>query len=101
MNRQSSLNDTQAHIDSDGKFRAVISQRDPGVPNWLDKGDYPWGVIQMRWNRASDYPDPTIKKVLLAEVRDHLPADTPVVTPEQRRESLRARREGAQLRRIW
>jgi hypothetical protein len=101
VNRQSSLNDTQAHIDSDGKFRAVISQRDPGVPNWLDKGDYPWGVIQMRWNRASDYPDPTIKKVLVAEVRDHLPADTPVVTPEQRRESLRARREGAQLRRIW
>jgi uncharacterized protein DUF1214 len=101
VNRQSSLNDTQAHIDSDGKFRAVISQRDPGVPNWLDKGDYPWGVIQMRWNRASDYPDPTIKKVLVAEVRDHLPADTPVVSPEQRRESLRARREGAQLRRIW
>jgi hypothetical protein len=101
VNRQSSLNDTQAHIDSDGKFRAVISQRDPGVPNWLDKGDYPWGVIQMRWNRASDYPDPTIKKVLVSEVRDHLPADTPVVTPEERREQLRARREGAQLRRIW
>jgi hypothetical protein len=101
VNRQSSLNDTQAHIDSDGKFRAVISQRDPGVPNWLDKGDYPWGVIQMRWNRASDYPDPTIKKVLVSEVREHLPADTPVVTPEERREQLRARREGAQLRRIW
>ena len=101
VNRQSSLNDAQAHIDSDGKFRAVISQRDPGVPNWLDKADYPWGVIQMRWNRASDYPDPTIKKVPVAEVRDHLPADTPVVTPEQRREQLRARREGAQLRRIW
>ena len=83
VNRQSSLNDAQAHIDSDGKFRAVISQRDPGVPNWLDKGDYPWGVIQMRWNRASDYPDPTIKKVLVADVRDHLPADTPVVTPER------------------
>ncbi len=101
VNRQSSLNDWQAHIDSDGKFRAVISQRDPGVPNWLDKGDYPWGVIQLRWNRATDYPDPTITKVLLAEVRDHLPADTPVITAEQRRVLLRARREGAQLRRIW
>ena len=39
VNRQSSLNDAQAHIDSDGRFRAVISQQDPGVPNWLDKGD--------------------------------------------------------------
>lgn len=101
VNRQSSLNDSQAHIDSDGKFRAVISKGDPGVPNWLDKADYPWGIIQMRWNRASDYPDPTIKKVRLVDVRDHLPADTAVVTPEQRQEHLRIRRESAQLRRIW
>lgn len=101
VNRQSSINDSQAHIDSDGRFRAVVSARDPGVPNWLDKGAYPWGVIQMRWNHASDYPDPTIKKVAVAEVRDHLPADTPVVTPAERAERLRHRREGAQLRRIW
>jgi hypothetical protein len=101
MNRQSSLNDTQAHIDGDGRFRAVISRRDPGVPNWLDKADYPWGIIQMRWNRASDYPDPTITKVPFAELRQHLPPDTPVVTSEQRQEQLRRRREGAQLRRIW
>ena len=101
VNRQSSLNDAQAHIDSDGKFRAVISRLDPGVPNWLDKADYPWGIIQMRWNRASDYPDPTIKKVPLADVRAHLPADTPVVTAAQRAEQLQLRRESAQLRQIW
>jgi hypothetical protein len=101
VNRQSSLNDAQAHVDSDGHFRAVISKADPGVPNWLDKADLPWGIIQMRWNHASDYPDPSIKKVPVAEVRDHLPADTPVVTPAERAEQLRLRREGAQLRRIW
>ena len=101
VNRQSSLNDAQARIDADGKFRAVISRLDPGVPNWLDKGDYPWGVIQMRWNRASDYPDPTIQKVPLADVRKHLPPDTPVVTPQQRAQQLRDRREAVQLRRIW
>lgn len=101
MNRQSSLNDAQAHIDSDGKFRAVISRLDPGVPNWLDKADYPWGIIQMRWNLASEYPDPTIKKVPLADVRRHLPEDTPVVTPAERQEQLRVRREGVQLRQIW
>jgi hypothetical protein len=101
VNRQSSLNDFQARIDGDGKFRAVISRLDPEVPNWLDKGDYPWGIIQMRWNQATDYPDPTIKKVAFADIRNHLLADTPVVTPEERREQLRIRREGAQLRRIW
>jgi hypothetical protein len=101
VNRQSSLNDAQARVDRDGKVRFVISKRDPGVPNWLDKADYPWGVIQMRWNRASEYPDPTITKVPVAEVRSHLPADTPVVTPGERQEQLRIRREGAQLRQIW
>ena len=101
VNRQSSLNDAQAHIDSDGWFRAVISKHDPGVPNWLDKADYPWGIIQMRLYRANDYPDPTIKKVPVADVREHLPADTPVVTPEERAAQLRHRRTGAQLRRIW
>lgn len=101
VNRQSSLNDVQAHIDRDGKFRAVISSQDPGVPNWLDKADVPWGIIQMRWNRATDHPDPTIEKVPFARIRDHLPAATPMVTPDERRAQLRLRREGAQLRRIW
>jgi hypothetical protein len=101
VNRQSSLNDVQARIDSDGKFRAVISRFDPGVPNWLDKADFPWGIVQMRINLASDYPDPTVKKVPLAKVRTHLPADTPVVSPAERQEQLRIRRQGAQLRRVW
>jgi hypothetical protein len=55
----------------------------------------------MRWNQATDYPDPTIKKVAFSAIRDHLPADTPTVTPEERKQQLRVRREGAQLRRIW
>jgi hypothetical protein len=101
VNRQSSLNDAQAHVDADGWFRAVISHRDPGVPNWLDKADFPWGIIQMRFFVANEYPTPVIQKVKVADVRTHLPADTPVVTPDERREQLRARREGAQLRRIW
>jgi hypothetical protein len=101
VNRQSSINDTQAHIDGDGRFRAVICTRDPGVPNWLDKADIPWGIIQMRWNRASDHPDPTMKKVPFDKVRQHLPEDTPVVGPEERARSLSRRRQGAQFRRIW
>jgi hypothetical protein len=101
VNRQSSINDATAHLDRDGRFRAVVSKRDPGVPNWLDKADWPWGIIQMRINKANRYPDPTIARVALADIRDHLPADTPVVTPAERREQLRRRREGAQLRRIW
>jgi hypothetical protein len=101
VNRQSSLNDVQARVDNDGVLRAVISKRDPGVPNWLDKADFPWGIIQMRFYHATDFPEATVTRVPVSEVRKHLPADTPVVTPREREERLRARREGAQLRRVW
>lgn len=101
VNRQSSLNDRQARLDADGKLRAVVSKHDPGVPNWLDKEDNAWGILQMRFNKASDAPDARVTKVKLADVRKHLPADTPVVTPEERKQQLAARREAAQLRTLW
>ena len=100
-NRQSSLNGHQARLDSDGRFRGVLSVRDPGVPNWLDTGGYLRGVIQNRWNQASSAPCPTMKRVKLADVRQHLPKDTPVVSPAERDRTLRARRMGAQMRRKW
>jgi hypothetical protein len=101
VNRQSSLNDYQARLDKDGKFRAVIAAGDPGVPNWLDTASERWGVIQMRWNRCSENPTPEVRKVALKDVRKFLPADTPVVTPEQRKAQLHERREAAQLRQLW
>jgi hypothetical protein len=101
VNRQSSLNDVQAQLDSDGRFRAVVSKADPGVPNWLDKADFPWGILQARFYHPSEFPEPTVIKVPVTDVRKHLPADTPVVSPEDRRQQLRLRREGAQMRTIW
>jgi hypothetical protein len=71
------------------------------VPNWLDKEDNKWGILQMRFNRASDAPEATVIKVKVADVRKHLPAETPVVSPEERRKQLSARREAAQLRTFW
>ena len=101
VNRQSSLNDVQARIDPDGWFRGVVSKQDPGVHNWLDKADWPWGILQARFYRADDYPEATVTKVPVAEVLEHLPAGTPVLTPQERAAQLRHRRTGAQFRRIW
>jgi hypothetical protein len=101
LNHQCSLNGRQAQIDSDGKFRAVIALEDPGVPNWLDPGGWYEGSIMLRWTEASSGPAPTLTSVPLADVRDHLPADTPVMTPAERDIALRARRRGVQLRRRW
>jgi hypothetical protein len=101
VNRLSSINDAQAHLDDDGWFRAVVSKQDPGVYNWLDKADFPWGVLQARFYRASEYPLATVTKVPVANVLEHLPSDTRTVTPEERAAQLLERRTGAQLRRIW
>lgn len=101
IHRQSSLNGHQARLDADGRFRAVISLRDPGVPNWLDTGGYLQGMLIGRWYAADSAPMPTLKRVPFADVRKHLPGDTPSITPQQRAETLRARRMGGQLRRRW
>ena len=99
--RQSSLNGNQAKLDGDGRFRAVIALEDPGVPNWLDPGGARQGMLIGRWYKADSLPLPTLKLVPLARLREHLPADTPVVTPAGRAEQLRLRNIGAQLRRRW
>ncbi|MBV1688885.1 DUF1214 domain-containing protein [Novosphingobium sp. G106] len=91
---QSSINGHQATLDSDGKFRAVISIRDPGVPNWLETAGRTQGVVQGRWLKADTAPVPTLKRVKVADVRAHLPAGTPVFGENERREQLLKRWEG-------
>lgn len=99
--RLSHTNGHFAKVSSDGKFRAVISLEDPGVPNWLDPAGYRQGTVYGRWYDCDSHPLPTLKRVKFAEIRDHLPADTPVVTPAERVEELRQRVRAAQRRRRW
>jgi hypothetical protein len=99
--RLASTNGHYARLDSDGKFRGVIAHVDPGVPNWLDTGGFTEGTIFGRWLQCSSAPLPTLKRIKLAELRSHLPTDTPEVSAAQRLEQLRARRLGAQMRRRW
>ena len=46
-------------------------------------------------------PLPTITRVKLADLRNHLPSDTPVVSVEERAEELRLRVKACQRRRRW
>lgn len=101
INNHSSLNGAQSAPDSDGILRFVVSPRDPGVKNWLDTAGYPTGIIQGRWTDCDSQPMPTIRKVALAEVMSHLPADTVTVTPEERDYILRERRAAYQRRPHW
>ncbi|MBW8783209.1 MAG: DUF1214 domain-containing protein [Novosphingobium sp.] len=99
--RLSSTNGHFAQVSSDGRFRAVISLTDPCVPNWLDPAGFTEGTIYGRWYDCDSCPTPTLKRVKLAELREHLPADTPTVTPQQRAEELRRRVRACQRRRRW
>ncbi len=99
--RQSSLNGHTAHIDSDGKFRAVIALEDPGVPNWLDPAGYNEGGIYGRWFDCDSAPVPTIRIVKANKLRDYLPIDTPVITSKERSIHLKARVKACQRRRRW
>lgn len=87
---QSSLNLSQAVLDSDGKFRAVLSVRDPGVANWLDPVGNLKGYVVNRWIPLHT-TIPEARKIKLCELFDHLPADTPRVTPKERAAALRKR----------
>ena len=89
---QSSLNHATAHADADGRVRYVISRRDPGVRNWLDTAGLLEGSFMARWTYCDEYPSDISSRVIaLAELDDHVPADTPRVTPEERARIIAAR----------
>jgi hypothetical protein len=85
----SSLNATQATAGSDGRFHFVVSPPDPGVPNWIDTSGRTRGLLFLRWQGLpTALPSdlyPTGEVVPITSVRDALPADTPTVTPAQRK----------------
>ena len=89
---QSSLNGHQAEVDPDGTVRAVIAHQDPGVANWLDTAGHSAGPVILRCVRTETAPIPTTRVVSFSEVAASLPAETRRVTPEERRETIAARR---------
>jgi hypothetical protein len=97
--RQSSLNGTFAAPDADGTVRICVSQRDPGVQNWLDmSGHYRVGlrlrVIQLR------RPVIRARVVDLAEI-PRLVGEGRVGAELDRADMLRRRSSALQRRRRW
>jgi hypothetical protein len=77
INHQTSLTADQARADPDGMLRFVISERDPGVANWLELTGRRRGYVQIRWQqlRRDLTPDdgPEVTVVPFAEVGRALP----------------------------
>lgn len=87
VNHQTSLNRSQGQVDPDGKMRLVVSERNPGVTNWLETLGHSRGYLQFRWHRVgrpmTTEDGPTMEIVPVAEVAQHLPyAEQNAITPE-------------------
>ena len=96
INHQTSLNTHQALHDPDGKMRFVVSERNPGVANWLECTGHARGYLQIRWQRTSREFTPADGPVVEEVAVDELPKVLPyyeqnTVTDAQWRERIAAR----------
>ena len=96
--RVTSLNHHQLHVDDDGKVRIVLSETDPGVPNWLDTSGLRTGLVTYRYVRPRTQPAPTSKVIAVADVRDQVHSSTPTFSADERREQIATRRRGVARR---
>jgi hypothetical protein len=91
-----SLNGTQAQPDPDGKIRIVVTDRNPGVANWVETLGHPKGFLQFRWQRVSrqltEADGPTVELVDFDRIPSSLPHyETNKISDEDRRTRIAER----------
>lgn len=96
INHQTSLTADQARVDPDGMIRLVISERDPGLTNWIERTGHARGYLQFRWQQLSrdlkPEDGPTVEVVSVAELPERLPYYQEArITPEDWKARIAAR----------
>jgi hypothetical protein len=91
-NRITSVNNHQAWVGPEARVQLVVAHTDPGVPNWLDTGGRPRGLVTYRWFWSSTQPVAAALVVKLADLPAHLSANTPRVTAAARSHDITQRR---------
>ena len=66
--RRSNINDREVTVRADGSVRIVLSDGDPGVPDWLETSGHRTGVAFFRWLHADIAEQPVCRVVKRAEV---------------------------------
>jgi hypothetical protein len=65
--RRTNINNREAVVNADGSVRIVISEGDPGVPNWLDTSGHHTGVMFFRWLHADIAEQPECRVMKRSE----------------------------------
>lgn len=94
----SSLNHCQSQLNPDGTAWIVVSEQDPRIANWLETATHRRGLLIQRWVEAGEHPCPEAQLLPFGKLDDYLPADTPRVSPAERRRQRRLRKVGVDRR---
>jgi hypothetical protein len=89
--RHVSYTPSRTAVDSDGKIRLVLTANDPGYSNWIDNQGYTAGVINFRNVGSRHAPTLRTKVVKAADLAQHLPRDSRMSGPQERKAEMWAR----------
>jgi hypothetical protein len=103
VERSTSLNDTQAEVGADGRLTYVLSNRDPGIRNWLNAGGLRDGILLVRWELLPGAAQVEkavrdLRVVKLTNLAAALPAEATHVDAAQRQQSLAERKKSYERR---
>ncbi|MDB5971374.1 MAG: hypothetical protein JWQ90_3824 [Hydrocarboniphaga sp.] len=96
--RLSGTNHHHAVVEDDGEVVLVVSQDDPGLPNWLDASGYSCGYLVCRWMGADSAPQPVMRRVKRSQLMAELPAGVRRIDAAGRSAQLTARNRGIRRR---
>ncbi|MFZ2172655.1 MAG: hypothetical protein WAW17_01205 [Rhodococcus sp. (in: high G+C Gram-positive bacteria)] len=87
INHQTSLNVSQSQVDPDDHIRLVVSDRNPGITNWIETVGHLRGYLQFRWQRVSREftaeDGPRVDVVKFDEIHRNLPYyDSNKISPQ-------------------
>lgn len=105
VHHQTSLTADQAHVTSDGLMHFVVSERDPGLVNWVETLGRREGIMQIRWQRVDSPIGPELGPRARVVPFDRLADEVPLieelrVSPEQWRGRIADRQAAFALRRL-
>ncbi|MGB3352898.1 MAG: DUF1214 domain-containing protein [Mycobacterium sp.] len=96
--RPVSYTPSRAKVDSDGRVRVILAAVDPGCHNWMDTQGFERGNVTYRHMLEGSPAALNTRVVKVSQVAELLPADTAMVTAQERAQQMWERFNGIRQR---